>query len=204
METIKCKEREKSGVIMVGIMKKIMLQVTEYLEIILAVYLTVVLILVIGRTIVVETPFIFTEGTSIHHFLEGSLTLAVAIEFVKMLCMHTPGTLIEVLLFAIARHMIVEHLTPVQNLLIVFAIGILFAVRKYLLTSHDQKGMNEHASGTSGIVDDLRKLRRDRVSLAGYMETSREARHLQRAEREILLREENRRPAAADDKAERE
>ena len=84
------------GIGMTDIFKKLMLRVAEFMEIILAIYLVVVLILVIGRTIVVETPMIFTEMTSIHHFLELSLTLAVAIEFVKMLCMHTPGTLIEV------------------------------------------------------------------------------------------------------------
>lgn len=176
---------------MTDILKKLMLRVAEFMEIILAIYLVVVLVLVIGRTIIVETPTIFTEGTAIHHFLEGSLTLAVAIEFVKMLCMHTPGTLIEVLLFAIARHMIVESLTPVQNLLIVIAIVILFAARKYLLTAHDQKGMNEHASGTHGIIQDLIRLREERHALTEVMEGSRERKHLQRAEREMRRKEEN-------------
>ena len=158
-------------------------------EIILAIYLVVVIILVTGRTIVVETPLIFTEGVSIHHFLEGSLTLAVAIEFIKMLCMHTPGTLIEVLLFAIARHMIVESLTPIQNLIIVIAIVILFAARKYLLTPHDQKGMNEHVHSAKGIISEIVKLREERHSYETAVEGSKERKHLEKARRAILQEE---------------
>ena len=176
---------------MTDIFKKLMLRVAEFMEIILAIYLVVVLILVIGRTIVVETPMIFTEMTSIHHFLELSLTLAVAIEFVKMLCMHTPGTLIEVLLFAIARHMIVESPTPFQNLVIVLSIVALFAARKYLLTAHDQRGMNEHAHGTHHILKDLMKLREERKELKETVETARERKRLDKVGVFTYSREED-------------
>lgn len=176
---------------MADILKKLMLRVAEVIEIILAVYLVVVILLVIGRTIVTETPMIFAEGTSVHHFLETSLTLAVAIEFVKMLCMHTPGTLIEVLLFAIARHMIVESPTPFQNLLIVLSIVALFAARKFLLTSHDQKGMSEHASSTRGIIRDLIRLREERHSLESAVEESKERKRMKKAEAELEKKAEN-------------
>ena len=155
---------------MANVLKKMMLRVSEYLEIVLAVYLVIVLVMVIARTVVTETPLIFTEGASIHHFLEGSLTLAIAIEFVKLLCMHTPGTLIEVLLFAIARHMIVEHLSPLQN--------------------HDQKGMNEHANSTHGIIQDLLDLRKEKSAVSKYMEGSREIKKIEKAERELRRQDE--------------
>ena len=60
------------------------------------------------------------------------LLLAIGIEFVKMLCTHTPETIIEILLFAISRQMIVEHLSATETILGVGAIAGLFAVRKYL------------------------------------------------------------------------
>ena len=163
---------------MVNALKKMMLHLSEYVEIILAIYLLIVICLVIGRTVMLETPLIFTEGASLHHFLEASLTIAVSIEFLKMLCMHTPGTLIEVLLFAIARHMIVESPTPFQNLVIVLSIVALFAARKYLLTAHDQRGMNEHAHGTHHILKDLIKLREERKELKETVETARERKRL--------------------------
>ena len=43
-------------------------------------------------------------------------------------------TVVEVLLFATARQMVVEHMDPVQTLIGVIAIAILFAIRKFLMT----------------------------------------------------------------------
>ncbi len=43
----------------------------------------------------------------LHLFI--AFNLVICIEFVKMLCKHTPDTLVEVMMFAIARQMIVEH-----------------------------------------------------------------------------------------------
>lgn len=66
-------------------------------------------------------------------FLAESLSLVVGLEFVKMLCKHTADTVIEVLIFATARQMVVEHLATRETLIGVLAIAILFAIRKYLL-----------------------------------------------------------------------
>ena len=64
--------------------------------------------------------------------LSAFLLLAIGIEFVKMLCTHTSETVIEILLFAISRQMIVEHLSATETILGVGAIAGLFAVRKCL------------------------------------------------------------------------
>ncbi len=65
-------------------------------------------------------------------FLEKALNLVIGIEFVKMLCNHKPETIIEVLLFAIARQMIVEHLGVVETFIGVASIAALFATQKFL------------------------------------------------------------------------
>lgn len=72
-------------------------------------------------------------------FLEKALGLVVGIEFVKMLCNHSPGTVVEVLLFAIARQMIVEHLSVAQILVGIISITILFFIRKYLFCRVDKE-----------------------------------------------------------------
>ena len=41
------------------------------------------------------------------------------------------GSVVEVLLYAIARHMIVGHEDAVQNLVSVLAIALIFIIRKY-------------------------------------------------------------------------
>lgn len=60
------------------------------------------------------------------------MTFAIGVEFVKMLCTHTPGTVIEVLLFAISRQMIVGHVSGFEVLAGVAAIAGLFATHKFL------------------------------------------------------------------------
>lgn len=67
-----------------------------------------------------------------HHFLENTLELVIGIEFIKMLVKHTPGSVIEVLLFAISRHAILEGGNAVSNLLTVCAIALIFAIRRFL------------------------------------------------------------------------
>lgn len=71
-------------------------------------------------------------------FLASAFNLVIGIEFIKMLCKHSPGTVVEVLLFAIARQLIVEHTSTFENLIGIVSIGILFAVRKYLFYTFDE------------------------------------------------------------------
>ena len=67
-------------------------------------------------------------------FLANALSLVVGVEFVKMLCRHSAQTVVEVLMFATARQMVVEHMAPTQTLIGVIAIAVLFAIRKFLMT----------------------------------------------------------------------
>ena len=69
--------------------------------------------------------------TEIRTFLERALDIVIGIEFIKMLAKHSPGSVLEVLLYAIARHMIVGHEDAVQNLVSVVAIALIFIIRKY-------------------------------------------------------------------------
>lgn len=64
-------------------------------------------------------------------FLGNTLKLVVGIEFVKMLVKHTPESAIEVLMFAIARKLVVESSNSIDIIAGVLAISILFLLRKY-------------------------------------------------------------------------
>ena len=59
------------------------------------------------------------------------LDIVIGIEFIKMLAKHSPGSSLEVLLYAIARHLVVGHDSALENLLSVGAIALIFIVRKY-------------------------------------------------------------------------
>ncbi len=73
-----------------------------------------------------------------NEFLAKALSLAVGVEFVKMLSKHTPSTVIEVLLFATARQIVVLHNDTTDTLIGVITIAVLFATRKYLFCSFDE------------------------------------------------------------------
>ena len=65
-------------------------------------------------------------------FLGHAFNLVIGIEFIKMLAKHSPGSALEVLLYAIARNMILGHGTAAENLLGVVAIGLIFVIHKFL------------------------------------------------------------------------
>ena len=58
--------------------------------------------------------------------------LIIGVELIRMMYYHTANTVFEVLVFAIARQIIIDHSSAVNSLLGVMAIAILFATNKYL------------------------------------------------------------------------
>ena len=132
---------------------EVIYHVARFMEILLSVVILGVIALVgirlvcdvTSREILSMNVDFFTE------FLANALSLVVGVEFVKMLCRHSAQTVVEVLMFATARQMVVEHLDPVQTLIGIIGIAILFAVRKYLMTDSDdmhphQKNASEESS----------------------------------------------------------
>lgn len=87
---------------------------------------------------------------SLVKILDDAIILAIGAELIKMLCKHTPETIIEVLAFALARQLIVGHAMPLENLITVVAIAVLFAIRRFLLNRHD---MVETPDGLVEIED---------------------------------------------------
>ncbi len=80
------------------------------------------------------TPYFYTSLMAI---LDDAIILAIGAEFIKMLCKHTPETVIEVMAFALARQLIVGHASAINNFITVAAIAVLFGVRRFLLNRHD-------------------------------------------------------------------
>lgn len=116
-------------------LNEIIYTISRYTEIVLsAVMLLVIIILIIPMIYnFVSIPLLDITPEQFTQFLGNALTLLIGVEFVKMLAKHTAENLLEVLMFAIARQMVVEHLNMTETLIGVIAIAIIFAVRKYLL-----------------------------------------------------------------------
>ena len=114
-------------------------ELTYYIELVIAVIMCGVIAIMTLKLLTTAIPdYIMGDKIQIEGFLEKVMLLAIALEFVKMLCKHTPSTVIDVLLFAIARQIVVEHTTTHENLIGIVALAGLFATRKYLLCHFDE------------------------------------------------------------------
>lgn len=115
-----------------------MFEISYILELIISLIVAVA-VLILGARLFIDMfkLTIFEGGDVLVDILDKAMTLAIGVEFIKMLCKHTPDTVIEVLAFAIARQLIVLHTTPLENLITIISIAVLFATRKFLLRSCD-------------------------------------------------------------------
>ena len=122
----------------------IIYNISRYAEIALSMVILLVIALAGFRLImeVADTSVMSMDTEFFSTFLSQALSLVVGVEFVKMLCQHSAQTVVEVLMFATARQMVVELLGPAETLLGVLSIAVLFAIRKYLMTDNDD--MNAH------------------------------------------------------------
>ena len=84
-----------------------------------------------------EMVELFSNGSSalFHEFLGSVLNLVIGVEFIEMLTKHSPGSALEVLLFAIVRHMLIGHGEALDNLLSVMAIALIFVIRKFAFST---------------------------------------------------------------------
>ncbi|MHB1393122.1 MAG: phosphate-starvation-inducible PsiE family protein [Clostridia bacterium] len=113
-----------------------MIRMTTYLELVLAMFIIAAIIIGmidLGKYIILifETNPIDTYDV-LQKFLGHVLLLVVGVELVAMLVMHTPGSVIEVLLYAVARNMLIGSKDMVDFILGIASIAGIFAIRKFL------------------------------------------------------------------------
>ncbi len=102
----------------------------------IAISAIVLIAIIVAGIQVVGEVFSLTKNPDVDEgfkmFLGHAFNLIIGVEFIKMLAKHTPGSAIEVLLYAIARQMVVEHTSPFENLIGIATIAMIFAIRKFL------------------------------------------------------------------------
>ena len=74
---------------------------------------------------------------TLNDYLHNILTIVVGLEFVRMLLDMTPANTLEVLIVAIARHVILSHDDPLSNVACVLCIAGLFAIRRFLIPKNE-------------------------------------------------------------------
>lgn len=137
------------------------------LEAVIGFLLTLAVILsVVGMVIHCSPSSLLNDPETISGYVHTVATIVLAIEFVNMLCTHTLDSVVEVVLMVVARQMIVNHGTPVDNLICCISIALLFVVRKFLFVSsldkidyhgtllHEVADLFHHKSKTAEKEDD--------------------------------------------------
>lgn len=135
------------------------LMIAHYLEL----FVSVLLIIAILTTLISMIRSLFDlaiEGGNLDHFqtfMSQLFSVVIGIEFLKMVCGYNLDSVIEVLLFTIARQMVLNHPTSFDQLLSILAIALLFLIRKFLfvrkLDSHDDTAHSEETDSPEDSTD---------------------------------------------------
>lgn len=136
-------------------LKNTFLKICNYLESAMSIGVILVIV-VLGMRIIFGDYGLFTGKPSevFDMYIGNIMALAVGVELVKMLSQHSPAAIVEILMFAIARQMIVGHGSAIEVLLGVLSVAVLFAVRKYLFRKTDYKEHTLKEKTTSAECDD--------------------------------------------------
>lgn len=94
------------------------------------------------------------DTSSFRGYMDQIFMLVIGIEFLVMLCTPNSENVIEVLIFLVARHMIVGETTPYQDFVSVVSVALLCVVRRYLRINNEKRDEKKAA----GILEE--KLRR--------------------------------------------
>lgn len=103
----------------------------RWTEAVLSVLITIVIIISIFVMVVslIKNPEAVESARGFGLFLEEVLYFIVGIEMVKMLMTHKMEDVMDVLILAMARHMLVTHTSVEETLLQIIGICLLFLVR---------------------------------------------------------------------------
>jgi len=108
--------------------------IANYFEVAIAI---VILIIAAIRTVeIISEVFglhLVILQLSFDRILSMTLALIIGVEFTKMLFKHTPESVLDVLLFAIARQVVMYHERTMDLLFGIIAIAGLFAIKRFLL-----------------------------------------------------------------------
>lgn len=114
-------------------------QITKVMEFIIACLLTCgIMIMIVKMAASIGYIADSSMYPNYEDLVEICFNLIIGVELIRMLFLHTPITVFEVLMFAIARQIIIDHSSPVNSLIGVVAISILFATRRFLFSPFDE------------------------------------------------------------------
>ncbi|MCD8010573.1 MAG: phosphate-starvation-inducible PsiE family protein [Lachnospiraceae bacterium] len=141
------------------VVSRFLLRIPYYLELCVSAILLLSIIVALVSLLGDLAEFTLAGGNAddFQTFLGNMFTVVIGIEFLKMLCSYNVDSVIEVILFTVARQLVLNHTAAFELLLSVIAIAILFVVRKYLFV----KRLDAHPVNEGENVVDIFRQRRE-------------------------------------------
>lgn len=124
--------------------QKFIFYVSNYLEILLA-FIVIIAIFITLLDVPRELVILYQNG-GFNQFLQALFDIIIGIELLKMLCRHDLNSVVEVLMFTVAREMIINHMPIFETLIGIVAIAVLFSIRKFLFISALDRGNSDRKS----------------------------------------------------------
>lgn len=90
---------------------------------------------------------IFNNIDNFRAYLDQIFNIVIGIEFLQMLCRPNSDNIMEVLIFLVARHMIVSVTTPMEDFISVISIILLCVLRRYLHVTREKTKAEEKSDG---------------------------------------------------------
>ena len=108
-----------------------------------AMWFEIAMSLVIFAGVIAQLRFLLqyltgTEALGFGGFLQYLLEMLIGLEIIMMLCRHDLDSIVEVMIFAVTRTLLIMHERSLGMLIGIVAIAVLFAIRKYLFLSGEE------------------------------------------------------------------
>ena len=120
-------------------MHRILSTAADYIEITISVLIILLVIVFVLRlasemyTTVVDMFVHKTANISFDEIISLIFELIIGIELVKMLSNHNTKTTLKLLLFVLARQLLLNHLSASTSLLTIVSVAIIFVIKRLLI-----------------------------------------------------------------------
>lgn len=120
-------------------MHRILSTAADYIEITISVLIILLVIVFVLRlasemyTTVVDMFVHKTANISFDEIISLIFELIIGIELVKMLSNHNTKTTLKLLLFVLARQLLLNHLSASTSLLTIVSVAIIFVIKRFLI-----------------------------------------------------------------------
>lgn len=92
----------------------------------------------------------------VQKLLSHVLLLVIGLEFVSLLIKHNPSDIVQILLLAIARKLLIESKSMIDILIATVAIACILAIKKLFLTEYKQE-LQQHSKGCTNEIQGIKK-----------------------------------------------